>query len=46
VTHDVRCAFLVADRVALLDAGRVLVEGPIDEIKESSVPKLRSFLYG
>lgn len=46
VTHDVRCAFLVADRVAMLDQGRVLVEGPLDEIKESSVPKLRAFLYG
>lgn len=46
VTHDVRCAFLVADRVAMLDNGRVLVEGSLDEIKESEVPKLRSFLYG
>jgi len=46
VTHDVRCAFLVADRVALLDEGRVLVEGPLEEIKASPVPKLRKFLYG
>lgn len=46
VTHDVRCAFLVADRVAMLDEGRVLVEGPLEEIKESAVPKLRAFLYG
>lgn len=46
VTHDVRCAFLVADRVAMLNEGKVLVEGPLDEIKESAVPKLRAFLYG
>ncbi|HYC22668.1 MAG TPA: ATP-binding cassette domain-containing protein [Candidatus Bathyarchaeia archaeon] len=46
VTHDVRCAFRVADRVALLDEGRVLVEGSLEEIKSSSVPKLRAFLYG
>lgn len=46
VTHDVRCAFLVADRVAMLDDGKVLVEGPLDEIKETEVPKLRAFLYG
>ncbi len=46
VTHDVRCAFLVADRVAMLDEGRVLVEGPLDEVKDSDVPKLRAFLYG
>ena len=46
VTHDVRCAFRVADRVAMLDEGRVLVEGSLEEIKASTVPKLRSFLYG
>jgi phospholipid/cholesterol/gamma-HCH transport system ATP-binding protein len=46
VTHDIRCAFLVADRVAMLDEGQVLVEGSLDEIKSSSIPKLRSFLYG
>ncbi len=46
VTHDVRCAFHVANRVAMLDGGQVLTEGPLDEIKESPVPKLRAFLYG
>lgn len=46
VTHDVRCAFLVANRVAMLDEGKVLVEGSLDEIKDSPVPKLRAFLYG
>ncbi|MDG2306443.1 MAG: ABC transporter ATP-binding protein [Candidatus Binatia bacterium] len=46
VTHDVRCAFLVANRVAMLDEGRVLVEGTLDEIKDSAVPKVRAFLYG
>jgi len=46
VTHDVRCAFLVADRIAMLDEGRILVEGTLDEIKNSAQPKLRAFLYG
>jgi phospholipid/cholesterol/gamma-HCH transport system ATP-binding protein len=46
VTHDVRCAFLVADRVAMIDQGKVLVEGSLEEIKQSPVPKLRAFLYG
>jgi phospholipid/cholesterol/gamma-HCH transport system ATP-binding protein len=46
VTHDVRCAFLVADRVAMLDEGKILVEGPLEEIKASTQPKLRAFLYG
>ena len=46
VTHDVRCAFLVADRIAMLDEGRILVEGPLEEFKQSKQPKLRAFLYG
>ena len=46
VTHDVRCAFLVADRIAMLDEGRILVEGTLDEIRTSAQPKLRAFLYG
>ncbi len=46
VTHDVRCAFLVADRIAMLDEGKILVEGPLEEIKQSEQPKLRAFLYG
>lgn len=46
VTHDVRCAFLVADRIAMLDEGRILVEGTLEEIKNSDQPKLRAFLYG
>lgn len=46
VTHDVRCAFLVADRIAMLDEGRILVEGTLDEIRNSAQPKLRAFLYG
>jgi phospholipid/cholesterol/gamma-HCH transport system ATP-binding protein len=46
VTHDVRCAFLVADRIAMLDEGRILIEGTLDEIKQSEHPKLRAFLYG
>jgi ATP-binding cassette subfamily B protein len=32
VTHDVRCAFLVADHVAMLDGGRIVEEGPHEEL--------------
>ncbi|MDG1958546.1 MAG: ABC transporter ATP-binding protein [Candidatus Binatia bacterium] len=46
VTHDVRCAFQVADRAAMIDEGVILAEGTLEEIRNSSVPKLRSFLYG
>ncbi len=46
VTHDVRCAFQVADRIAMIDDGRILVAGEREEIRRTEVPKLRSFLYG
>ncbi len=46
VTHDVRCAFRVADRMAMIDDGRILVAGEREEIRHTEVPKLRSFLYG
>jgi phospholipid/cholesterol/gamma-HCH transport system ATP-binding protein len=46
VTHDIRCTFQVADRVAMIDDGRILVQGSLDEIRRSEVPKLKAFLYG
>lgn len=46
VTHDIRCTFRVADRVAMIDDGKILVEGSLEEIRQSEVPKLRAFLYG
>jgi phospholipid/cholesterol/gamma-HCH transport system ATP-binding protein len=46
VTHDIRCTFQVADRVAMIDDGRILVQGSLEEIRRSEVPKLKAFLYG
>jgi phospholipid/cholesterol/gamma-HCH transport system ATP-binding protein len=44
VTHDVDCAFTVADRWIFLDAGRVVADGTPREILASRVPELRDFL--
>jgi len=44
VTHDVRGAFRVADRVALLSDGRILLQGTPDEFRESDNEKVRAFL--
>jgi ABC-type transporter Mla maintaining outer membrane lipid asymmetry ATPase subunit MlaF len=41
VTHDIRCTFHVADHVAMIDEGRILVKGTLDEIRKSEVPKVR-----
>jgi phospholipid/cholesterol/gamma-HCH transport system ATP-binding protein len=44
VTHDVRGAFRVADRLALLSDGRVLMQGTQKEFLASEDPKVKEFL--
>ncbi len=44
VTHDVRGAFRVADRVALLQGGRIRAMGTPDELASSDDPVVREFL--
>jgi len=44
VTHDVRGAFNVADRIALLSDGRIVLQGTPDEFRQSNNPKVKAFL--
>lgn len=44
VTHDVRGAFKVADRLALLSEGMIVMQGTPQEFRGSSNPKVREFL--
>jgi len=44
VTHDVRGAFRVADRLALLYDTTIVLEGTPDEFRESSDPRVKAFL--
>ena len=44
VTHDVRGAFSVANRLALLSEGRIVLQGTPAEFLESSNEKVRAFL--
>jgi phospholipid/cholesterol/gamma-HCH transport system ATP-binding protein len=44
VTHDVRGAFRVADRLALLTAGRIVQQGTQEEFLASKDPKVQEFL--
>jgi phospholipid/cholesterol/gamma-HCH transport system ATP-binding protein len=44
VTHDVRGAFRVADRLALLSEGVIVMQGTPQEFRESKNPKVREFL--
>jgi phospholipid/cholesterol/gamma-HCH transport system ATP-binding protein len=44
VTHDVRGAFRVADRLALLSEGVIVMQGTPQEFLDSANPKVREFL--
>lgn len=44
VTHDVRGAFRVADKLALLANGRIVLTGTPDEFLASDDPRVREFL--
>ncbi|MGH7535823.1 MAG: ATP-binding cassette domain-containing protein, partial [Gemmatimonadales bacterium] len=44
VTHDVRGAFRVADRLALLSDGKIVMQGTPKEFLEAKHPKVREFL--
>jgi phospholipid/cholesterol/gamma-HCH transport system ATP-binding protein len=44
VTHDVKGAFRVADRIALLTHGKIVEQGTPEHFKQSSVPEVREFL--
>ena len=46
VTHDMRSAFAVGDRLAMLHAGRVRAEGSVAEMRASSDPLVQQFLEG
>ena len=44
VTHDVREAFLLGSRIALLEAGRLVACGPPEEVRRAEHPEARLFL--
>ena len=46
VTHDMRSAYTVGDRIAMLYEGRVRQVGSVAEIQDSSDPIVRQFIEG
>src|ERR1041385_6536941 len=46
VTHDMKSAFDVADRIAYLHEGRIYFHGTPDEIQQSADPLIQDFLLG
>jgi phospholipid/cholesterol/gamma-HCH transport system ATP-binding protein len=44
VTHELASAFLIADRIVVLDRGSIVAAGPAKELRESTHPRVRQFL--
>jgi phospholipid/cholesterol/gamma-HCH transport system ATP-binding protein len=46
VTHDMTSAYKIADRIAMLYNGKIIISGTPDEIKGSKDPVVRQFITG
>jgi phospholipid/cholesterol/gamma-HCH transport system ATP-binding protein len=46
ITHDMKVAFKIADRVAMLHQGRIIEEGTPEEFQRSSNPIVQQFIEG
>ncbi len=44
VTHELASAFLIADRMIVLDKGVIVADATTDEMKNSTQPRVRQFL--
>src|SRR6266850_6028710 len=44
VTHELASAFLIADRMVLIDKGNVVAIGTTEEMRSSTQPRVRQFL--
>ncbi|MGH9711034.1 MAG: ABC transporter ATP-binding protein [Candidatus Acidiferrales bacterium] len=44
VTHELASAFLIADRMILVDKGNIIAIGTVEELKSSEHPRVRQFL--
>ncbi len=46
ITHDLKVAFAVAERVAFLDGGRIVADQPPQEFADSNDPRVAAFVRG
>jgi phospholipid/cholesterol/gamma-HCH transport system ATP-binding protein len=44
VTHELASAFLIADRIIVLDAGHIIAAASPEELKKSTHPRIQQFL--
>ncbi|HEX8913389.1 MAG TPA: ABC transporter ATP-binding protein [Humisphaera sp.] len=46
VTHDMHSAFKVADRIVMLQKGKIIFDGTPKEMEQTDDPRIRSFVLG
>jgi len=46
VTHDMKSAFTVSDRIAMVYGGRIISEGTVEEFKNCPDPRVSDFVQG
>ncbi len=46
VTHEMQSAFRIADRMIILNQGRIIAQGTPEEIKNSNHPYVQRFIHG
>ena len=46
ITHDMKSAYKIADRIAMLYQGKIIEVGTPEEIRNSSHPVVRQFVEG
>jgi phospholipid/cholesterol/gamma-HCH transport system ATP-binding protein len=46
VTHDMPSAFKIADRIAMLNKGKIVFSGTVQEVKNTDHPMVRQFIDG
>jgi phospholipid/cholesterol/gamma-HCH transport system ATP-binding protein len=46
VTHDMRSAFSISDRMAMVHGGRIICAGTVEEFQAATDPRVRDFIEG
>jgi phospholipid/cholesterol/gamma-HCH transport system ATP-binding protein len=46
VTHDMKSAFTVSDRIAMVHGGRIIAVGTVDEFRSTKDPRVADFIEG
>jgi len=46
VTHDMKSAFSISDRLAMVHGGSIILEAPTEQFRESSDPRVADFING